>query len=142
MVSNTLSTNQYITIDFADWSINPATQGDIICNYQVGTNYYWVPAVLEYVSDNIYKFGVYNNQSIYAIPYGQLITLRIDHLNPDAYHGVLITGTQWNYLKITAHASDQSILEHQYAEVWVEPYEHISLEVEPALTYINAVSIY
>jgi hypothetical protein len=142
LASNTLSDNFYITVDFGDWTIDPATSGETICKYRVGGNLYWVPAVFEHVSGNIHKMAVYRNQSTYQMTVGQLVTIRIDHINPDGYHGVLVTDTQWNFLKITAHRADGTVIEHQYAEVWVEPYEHISLSVQTALNYINAVSFY
>jgi hypothetical protein len=91
LASNSLGANQYVTVDFGTWTIDAATSGNVICKYKVGSNLYWVPAVFTLVSGNIYKIGVYSNQSTYSMPAGSKIIVRIDHINPDAYHGVLIT---------------------------------------------------
>lgn len=70
------------------------------------------------------------------------MTLKIDHINPDNFYGVLVPNIKWNYIKISAYNSGGTILEHQYAEIWIEPYNHLSFNVQPALDYSSAVSVY
>ena len=138
----TLTTSQYIQIDFGTWILDPATSGSIIAKYQVNGNTYWTPSVLTWVSGNKYNFGVYTNFTTYQMPVNNLITLRLDHVNPDSYNGLKIPNYQWNYFKITANNAANTVLEQQYASIWVEPYNHLSLTVTPALNYVSAVSIY
>jgi hypothetical protein len=45
----------------------------------------------------------------------QVITLMIDHINPDNFYGILVPNTRWNYIKITAHTSVGVVIEHQFA---------------------------
>jgi len=59
------------------------------------------------------NIGVYKNISTYSISAGTTVTLRIDQINPDGFYGVLVPDIKWNYLKITAHSSAGTVLEHQ-----------------------------
>ena len=142
LASNSLGVNQYVQIDFGLWKLDTASTGTLICKYRIGSNYYWIPALFTPVSGNKYRFGVYKNVSTYTISAGTTVTLRIDQINPDGFYGVLVPDIKWNYLMITAHSSAGTVLEHQYAQIWIEPYEHLSLTVQPALDYVDAVSIY
>jgi hypothetical protein len=116
-----LGVGQYVEIDFGDWVLDQADSlgGQIITKYQVGTNLYWLPATLTNVVNNKYRFAVYNNVSTYSMSAGYPITIRIDNLNPNLYNGFMVTKTQWNNLKITAHQSNSTVIEHQYASLWV-----------------------
>jgi hypothetical protein len=129
LASNSLGQNQYVEIDFGSWQLDTSATGQVIASYSVGSNYFYTPAVFTLVSGNKYRFGVYKNISTYTIPAGSLITLKIDHINPDNFYGILVPNIKWNYIKITAHSSVGTVIEHQYAEIWVEPYNHISLNV-------------
>lgn len=71
--------------------MDQASVGSIICKYNVGSNVYWVPAILTLVSGNVYQMGVYSNVSTYSMTQNQLITFWIDQVNPDAYHGIFVT---------------------------------------------------
>jgi hypothetical protein len=110
-----LGVGQYVEIDFGDWVLDQADLlGQIIAKYKIGNNLYWVPTIFTKVSynatSNIYRFGIYNNVSTYSLSAGTSMTIRIDHLNPNQYNGLMITKTQWNYLKITAHLSNSTII--------------------------------
>lgn len=63
--SNTLTSGDYVEIDFGNWTIDPAdTEGRTIWKYKVGSNIYWVPATVENPSDNIYQIYVEQNYSM------------------------------------------------------------------------------
>ena len=49
---------------------------------------------------------------------------------------------QWNNLKIEAYNSADTLLEHQYQRVWIEPYQHHSLDVKPILKHVGAQTLY
>ncbi len=115
LTSNALNVNQYFEIDFGAWKVDTSAIGQIICKYKLTGNYYWIPAVLTFISGNKYRFTVYKNFTTYSIPANNLVTLRIDHINPDNFYGLLVPDTKWNYLKITAHQAAGTVLEHQYA---------------------------
>ncbi len=115
LATNTLGQNQYVEIDFGDWKLDTSTTGQVIASYKTGSNYYYTPAVFTLVSGNKYRFGIYKNVSTYTIAANTLVTLRIDHINPDNFYGILVPNIKWNYLKITAHSSTGTVLEHQYA---------------------------
>lgn len=72
----------------------------------------------------------------------QDITIRVYHLLPDSDDGVYFTEDQWNYLTIEAYNSGDTVLEHQYTRVWIEPYQHTSLQVTPILKYAGATTMY
>lgn len=55
---------------------------------------------------------------------------------------MLVPNIKWNFIKIAAYNSVGTILEHQYAELWIEPYNHLSFTAQPALDYASAVSVY
>lgn len=119
LAANTLGMNQYVEIDFGDWQLDTSATGKIVASYQVGSNYYYIPCVLTKVSGNKYRFGVYKNVSTYSMTSNNLITLKIDHVNPDNFYGILVPNIKWNYIKITAHNAAGTVIEHQYAEIWI-----------------------
>jgi hypothetical protein len=97
--------SQYVEIDFGDWQLDTSATGKVVTSYKVGSNTYYTPCVFTKVSGNKYRFGVYKNVSTYSMTANQVITLLIDHVNPDNFYGILVTKTRWNYIKITAHTS-------------------------------------
>lgn len=140
LTSNTLSNGDYVQVDFGNWTIDPASiEGRLIWKYKVGSNIYWVPAAATLVSGNIYKIPVYQNYSMTA---GQLISVKVFQELPDAYQGVYFTQQQFNYLIIKAYNSAGTVLEHQYVRLWIEPYQHTTLQVTPILTYTGATTLY
>ena len=140
LASHTLTSGSYIAIDFGDWTIDPVqTGGKIVWKYQVGNYIYWVPTEATNPSANIYHVPVYSNYSMTA---NQDIKVKIFHLLPDTHDGVYFPQDQWNNLKIYAYNSANTVLEHQYAHIWIEPYHHTSLMVTPILKYVEAVTLY
>lgn len=67
LASYALGVNQYVEIDFGDWQIDTSSTGKIISSYKIGTNYYYIPAILTLVSGNRYRFGIYNNVTTYSV---------------------------------------------------------------------------
>jgi len=110
-----LGVSQYVEIDFGNWQLDTSSTGKIIASYKVGSNYYYTPCIFTLVSGNKYRFGVFKNVSTYSIPAGSLITVKIDHINPDNFYGILVPDIKWNYIKISAYTSTAVIIEHQYA---------------------------
>jgi hypothetical protein len=102
-----------------DWKIDTSATGKVLCSYKVGSNYYWTPATFTVISANKYRMTVYKNVSTYSMSSNTMITIKIDHINPDNFYGILIPHIKWNYIKITAHTAAGVVLEHQYAEIWV-----------------------
>lgn len=140
LTSNTLVTGNYIQVNFGNWTIDGAiTEGKVIWKYQVGSNIYWVPAAATQVSAN--KYRVFVNQN-YSMTAGQLITVWVYQQLPDAYNGIYFPNIQWNYLAIKAYNTGGTVLEHQYARYWIEPYHHTSLQVTPILKYVGATTLY
>ena len=140
LASHTLTSGSYIALDLDQWTVDPAaTEGKMIWKYQVGNNIYWVPTEVTNPSGNVFHIPVYSN---YSMTHGQDIKIRIYHLLPDQHDGVYFPADQWNHPKIYAYNSANTILEHQYAHVWVEPYHHTSLTVNPILNYVSAVTLY
>lgn len=70
-----MSTGDYVTVNFGNWTIDPAvTEGRVIWKYKVGNNIYWVPSAVTQVSGNIYKIPVYLN---YSMPINQIIAVKV-----------------------------------------------------------------
>ena len=90
LAANSLGQNQYVQIDFGNWQIDTSSTGKVITSYQVGSNYYYVPAIYTPFNSSRYRFGIYNNVSTYSMPASNLVTLKIDHINPDNFYGVLV----------------------------------------------------
>lgn len=137
--TNTLGTGDYVTVDFGNWTIDPSLEGRTIWKYKVGSNIYWVPADVTLVSGNIYKIPVYTG---FSMTTGQVITVRVYNELPDAFNGIYFPNHQWNYLVIKAYNSANTLLQHQYTRIWIEPYQHTSLQVTPILKYAGATTIY
>lgn len=117
MTSNTLGTGDYFTVDFGDWTVDPAAiEGLLIWKYKVGSNIYWVPASATLVSGNVYKIPVFQN---YTMPSGQLIQVKVLQDLPDSYSGLYFTQHQFNYLTIKAYNAANTLLEHQYIRLWI-----------------------
>lgn len=140
LASHTLGNGDYVTVYFGNWTIDPAlTEGKTIWKYKVGNNIYWVPTAVTIVSGNTFKIPVNQN---YSMTVGQQISVKVFHELPDAYNGAYFSETQWSYLKIEAYNSANTRLEHQYIRLWIEPYQHTSLQVSPILTFIGATTVY
>ena len=140
LASHSLSSGSYIALDLGNWTVDPAaTEGEMIWKYQVGNNIYWVPSTVTNPSGNIFHIPVNSN---YTMPTNQDIKIRIYHLLPDSDDGVFFPEHQWNYLSIEAYNSANTRLEHQYARVWIEPYQHTTLQVTPILKYAGANTLY
>ena len=136
----TLTNGYYVELDFGNWTVDPATtEGKIVWKYKVGSNIYWVPTEVTNAGGNVYKIPVYDNYSMTA---GQDITIRVYHLLPDSDDGVYFPNDQWNYMTLHAYDSSDSILEHEFLRVWIEPYQHTSLQVTPILKYSGASTMY
>lgn len=73
---------------------------------------------------------------------GQLISVKVTQELSDAYEGVYFTQQQFNYLTIMAYNAANTLLEHQYVRLWIEPYQHTTLQVTPILTYTGATTLY
>lgn len=138
--SHTLYSGYYLLLNLGNWTVDTAAnEGKVIWKYQVGNNIYWVPTEVTDQSNNQFKIPVNSNYSMTA---GQDIKIRIYHLLPDSDDGVFFTEHQWNELSIEAYNSANTLLEHQYARLWIEPYQHTSLMVTPILKYAGAVTMY
>lgn len=72
----------------------------------------------------------------------QTIVIRVRQVLPDSKYGIEFPEDQWSYLTIEAFDSSDTRLEHQYRRIWIEPYQHTSLEVTPILKYVEAVTMY
>ena len=117
--THSLTSGSYVLIDFGNWTIDPATtEGRIIWKYKVNNNIYWVDTTVTNVADNIYKIPVYDN---YTMFHSQSIKIKVFHELPDSDNGVFFPEHQWNYLTIEAYNSGDTILEHQYKRIWIEP---------------------
>lgn len=100
--TNTLSSGDYLQIDFGNWIIDTAAAGSQVFKYQLSGNNYWVPADATLVSGNIYKVPVYYNYSMTA---GTQITLWVDTFVPTSYYGARVNSIQWNTFRIFAFKS-------------------------------------
>jgi hypothetical protein len=136
--SNTLTSPDYLQIDFGNWVIDPATTGTQIFKYQLSGTIYWVPSAATLVTGNSYKVPVYSNYSMNA---GSQITLWVDTFAPTTYYGALNNDLKWNNFKIYAYKSG-ALAEQAVTRIWTEPYGHASFVATPVLNYIGVSSLW
>jgi hypothetical protein len=138
--TNTLTTGDYLQIDFGNWVLDTAPTGQTIFKYQISGNKYWVPSNGTKLTGNIWKIPVYS--SSYTMPSGTTITLWVDTFAPNSYYGANVPSIQWNTFQIYAYKSGGTLVEQNIYRIWTEPYGHASLSVSAALSYIGASSVY